>query len=79
MNNYVKFGLLILAILGVLGWLAVGGISETKTYYKTVAEITQLGDQAQAKRFEWVATSRRIPSCAMVRMYRSRWRKTPSV
>jgi cytochrome c-type biogenesis protein CcmE len=50
MNNYVKFGLLILAILGVLGWLAVGGISETKTYYKTVAEITQLGDQAQAKR-----------------------------
>jgi len=50
MNNYVKFGLLILAILGVLGWLAVGGISETKTYYKTVAELTQLGDQAQAKR-----------------------------
>ena len=50
MNNYVKFGLLILAILGTLGWLAVGGISETKTYYKTVAELTQLGGEAQAKR-----------------------------
>ena len=50
MNNYVKFGLLILAILGTLGWLAVGGISETKTYYKTVAELSQLGGEAQAKR-----------------------------
>src|SRR5258706_1055539 len=50
MNNYVKFGILILAILGTLGWLAVGGISETKTYYKTVAELTQLGDQATQKR-----------------------------
>ena len=50
MNNYVKFGILILAILGTLGWLAVGGISETKTYYKTVAELTQLGDQAKEKR-----------------------------
>ena len=50
MNNYVKFGILILAILGTLGWLALGGISETKTYYKTVAELTQLGDQAKEKR-----------------------------
>ena len=35
---------------GTLAWLAVGGISETKTYYKTVAELKQLGDQAQEKR-----------------------------
>jgi cytochrome c-type biogenesis protein CcmE len=49
-NNYVKFGLLIVVVLGTLGWLAVGGISETKTYYKTVAELTQLGDHAQDKR-----------------------------
>ena len=49
-NNYVKFGLLIVAVLGTLGWLAVGGISETKTYYKTVAELAQLGDHAQEKR-----------------------------
>jgi cytochrome c-type biogenesis protein CcmE len=50
MNNYIKFGVLILAILGTLGWLAVGGISETKTYYKTVAELKQLGDHGQEKR-----------------------------
>jgi cytochrome c-type biogenesis protein CcmE len=37
MKNYLKFGLLIAAVLGTLAWLAVGGISETKTYYKTVA------------------------------------------
>ena len=49
-NNFVKFGLLIVVVLGTLGWLAVGGISETKTYYKTVAELTQLGDHAQDKR-----------------------------
>ena len=47
MKNYLKFGLLIAAVLGTLAWLAVGGISETKTYYKTVAELKQLGDQAQ--------------------------------
>jgi cytochrome c-type biogenesis protein CcmE len=42
MNNYIKFGLLIVAILGTLAWLAVGGISETKTYYKTIAEVSQM-------------------------------------
>ena len=50
MKNYLKFGLLIAAVLGTLAWLAVGGISETKTYYKTVAELKQLGTQAQEKR-----------------------------
>jgi cytochrome c-type biogenesis protein CcmE len=50
MNNYVKFGILIVAILGSLAWLAVGGISDTKTYYKTVSELTQMGDQGKEKR-----------------------------
>lgn len=50
MNNYLKFGLLITVILGTLAWLAVGGISETKTYYKTVAEIRALGNQAAERR-----------------------------
>jgi cytochrome c-type biogenesis protein CcmE len=44
MKNYVKFGLLIVAIVGALAWLAVGGISETKTYYKTIAEVHQMGN-----------------------------------
>ena len=50
MNNYLKFGLLIVAILGALTWLAVGGISDTKTYYKTIKELNQMGDQGKEKR-----------------------------
>lgn len=50
MSKTVKFGLLIAAILGTLAWLAVGGISDTKTYYKTIAEVSQMGNQAQEKR-----------------------------
>jgi cytochrome c-type biogenesis protein CcmE len=50
MKNYLKFGILMLAILGTLGWLAAGGISDTKTYYKTIAELSQMGDSAKEKR-----------------------------
>jgi cytochrome c-type biogenesis protein CcmE len=50
MKNYVKFGLLIVAILGTLAWLAAGGVSDTKTYYKTIAELSQMGDSAKDKR-----------------------------
>lgn len=49
-NKYVKFGLLTVAILGALTWLAVGGISDTKTYYKTIGEVSQMGDRALNKR-----------------------------
>jgi cytochrome c-type biogenesis protein CcmE len=28
----------------------MGGISETKTYYKTISELSQMGSQAQGKR-----------------------------
>ncbi len=50
MKTYVKFGLLVVIIIGTLGWLAAGGISDTKTYYKTIAEVMQMGDQAKEKR-----------------------------
>ncbi|MEQ1886035.1 MAG: cytochrome c maturation protein CcmE [Bryobacteraceae bacterium] len=50
MRNYLKFGVLIVIILGALGWLAVGGISDTKTYYKTISELSQMGEQAKEKR-----------------------------
>lgn len=50
MNNYWKFGLLIAAIIGTLGWLAAGGISDTKTYYKTIAEVNQMGQSSLEKR-----------------------------
>ena len=47
MKTYLKFGLLIVAILGTLVWLAMGGISDTSTYYKSIAELNQMGDQGQ--------------------------------
>ena len=50
MNNYLKFGLLITAIVGTLAWLAAGGISDTKTYYKTIAEVNQMGKDNLEKR-----------------------------
>jgi cytochrome c-type biogenesis protein CcmE len=50
MNKYLKFGLPIAAILGTLAWLAVGGVDQSKTYYKTIAEVNQMGGQATEKR-----------------------------
>jgi cytochrome c-type biogenesis protein CcmE len=50
MNKYMKFGILTVAILGTLGWLAVDGIGDTKTYYKNVKEVSQMGPSAQDKR-----------------------------
>jgi cytochrome c-type biogenesis protein CcmE len=50
MNTYAKFGVMVVVIIGVLVWLAMGGISDSKTYYKTIAELGQMGDQAKGKR-----------------------------
>ena len=46
-KNWLKFGVISVVIVGVLGWLAGGGIQETNTYYKTIKEVAQMGDQAQ--------------------------------
>lgn len=50
MNTYVKFGVLMALIVGSLLWLALGGITDSKTYYRTVAELKQMGHGAQGKR-----------------------------
>jgi cytochrome c-type biogenesis protein CcmE len=50
MNNYLKFGLLSAVIIGVLGWLAAGGVSESATYYKEIKELQQMGADALDKR-----------------------------
>ncbi len=50
MKTWVKFGTLIVAIVGTLIWLAAGGISETKTYYKTLTELQQMGQRAMENR-----------------------------
>lgn len=49
MKTYLKFGTLVAVIIGTLVWLAAGGISETKTYYKTISELDHARD-AQGKR-----------------------------
>jgi cytochrome c-type biogenesis protein CcmE len=50
MKTWAKFAILVVAIIGTLGWLAAGGISETKTYYKSIAELQDMGDRAHDKR-----------------------------
>jgi cytochrome c-type biogenesis protein CcmE len=49
MKPWMKFAVLVVAIIGTLTWLAAGGINETKTYYKTVSEVVAMGDAAQDK------------------------------
>lgn len=49
MKHYAKFAALVVVILGTLGWLAKGGIENTKTYYKTIQEVGQMGPQAMSK------------------------------
>jgi len=42
MHKNIKFGLIIAVILGTLGWLAAGGINQTASYYKEIAELNKL-------------------------------------
>jgi cytochrome c-type biogenesis protein CcmE len=50
MKTYLKFGLLMSVIVGSLVWLAVGGVKDTKTYYKTIPELQSMGSEAQNHR-----------------------------
>ena len=50
MKKYGKFAALVVVIVGTLIWLATAGIKENQTYYKTLAELGQMGDQAYVKR-----------------------------
>jgi cytochrome c-type biogenesis protein CcmE len=50
MKKYGKFAALVVVVVGTLVWLAAAGMKENQTYYKTVAELSQMGDQAHGKR-----------------------------
>jgi len=50
MKTYGKFAALIVVIVGTLVWLAAGGIGESKTYYKTVQEVQQMGNGSLDRR-----------------------------
>jgi cytochrome c-type biogenesis protein CcmE len=49
MNTYLKFGSLMVLIVGSLVWLAVGGVSDTKTYYRTIPELQKMGQSARGR------------------------------
>src|SRR3954451_11558312 len=50
MKPWAKFAILVVAIVGTLAWLAASGVSESKTYYKTISEIATLNDSAKSSR-----------------------------
>ena len=50
MSKNMKFGLLAAIILGTLGWLAKGGVEQTATYYKEIAEVKAMGPDTVDKR-----------------------------
>jgi len=50
MKKYGKFAALVVVIVGTLIWLATAGIKDNQTYYKTISELHQMGDQAYSKR-----------------------------
>ena len=50
MRKYGKFAALIVIVVGTLVWLAMAGMNETKTYYKTITELAQMKDEAYGKR-----------------------------
>jgi cytochrome c-type biogenesis protein CcmE len=50
MKRYGKFVALIAVVIGTLVWLATAGMKDNKTYYKTIAELGQMGDKAYGER-----------------------------
>ena len=50
MKQYARFGILVVVIVGILGWLAASGINESKTYYKTISELKSLSPADMTKR-----------------------------
>ncbi len=50
MNNTLKFGAITVGVLGVILWLAMGGIDESKAYYKTIDEVQALSKPELEKR-----------------------------
>ena len=50
MRKYAKFAALITVVVGTVVWLGFVGSTESKTYYKTISELGQMGNQALGKR-----------------------------
>jgi cytochrome c-type biogenesis protein CcmE len=49
MHKYGKFAILMAIIVGSLLWLATAGIQGSQTYYKTITELRQMGNNAETR------------------------------
>ena len=49
MKKYGKFAFLVVLIIGTLVWIATASMKDTQTYYKTIAELGQMGDKATVR------------------------------
>jgi len=50
MRKYGKFAALIAVVIGTLVWLAFAGSGDSKTYYKSIEELSQMGDRVYGTR-----------------------------
>ena len=50
MRKYGKFAALIAVVIGTLVWLAFAGAGDSKTYYKSIQELSQMGNRAYGTR-----------------------------
>jgi cytochrome c-type biogenesis protein CcmE len=50
MHRTLKFGLVITIVVGTLAWLAIGGTTESASYFKTIAEVNAMGPEAMNKK-----------------------------
>jgi cytochrome c-type biogenesis protein CcmE len=46
MKKYGKFAVLVVLIVGTLIWIATSSMADTQTYYKTIAELGQMGSRS---------------------------------
>jgi cytochrome c-type biogenesis protein CcmE len=50
MRKYGKFAALVILIVGTLVWIATSSMADTQTYYKTIAELGQMGTKSSLQR-----------------------------
>ena len=50
MKKYGKFAVLVVLIVGTLIWIATASMGDTQTYYKTIAELGQMGNKSMEQK-----------------------------
>ncbi len=50
MNRTMKFGMVITLVVGTLAWLAIGGTTESASYFKTIPEVEKMSQADKAKK-----------------------------